>query len=226
MHHLRYRLLPYIYTLAYLVTEYDYTMQRALLFDYYDDEKVYNIYDQFMFGPSLLVSPVYTDENVTDIYLPSKYKKYYDFWTGETVNGGQWLYNSSVPLDKIAIHAHEGSILIMGPFVQYSTQIPWFELEIRIYPGQNANFTLFEDNFQDRLSIENDEISLITFEWNDNKKEMHISDRKGGGYDGMINERIFNFVLVKTGHGIGVNITTDPDAIVDYTGVAMTIPLS
>ncbi|TRM85898.1 alpha-xylosidase, partial [Sulfolobus sp. C3] len=99
---LRYRLLPYIYSLAWKVTSEGYTMMRALVMDFRDDSNVYNIDDQFMFGPYMLISPVTLPEvTEREIYLPKG--RWYDFWTGRKVEGGRWLKVDS-PIDIIPIH--------------------------------------------------------------------------------------------------------------------------
>ena len=121
---LRYRLLPYIYTINYWIYQYHYSLTRALIFDFCcADKEVYNIYEQFMFGPYMLISLI-LESNSTDIYLPAagNYKYWYDFWNGKRYESGQWLNNYYAPMDIVPIHIHSGSILILGPFVQYSTQ--------------------------------------------------------------------------------------------------------
>ena len=222
---LRYRLLPYIYSLAYYVTEYGYTLQRALIFDFYDDENAYNASTQFMFGPCLLVSPVFEYDNSTNIYLPNKYAKWYDFWTGQSVEGGVYLEDVIVALEEIPIHVHEGSILILAPFMQYANEkYPWNELEVRLYGGEDAQFIYFNDDGKDRLSLDNGQYFTILFEWNDAKKTLTIGEREGS-YDGMISSIMLNIVVVSEGHGIGVNVTSNPDKSVVYTGDAMTVSL-
>ena len=115
------------------------------------------------------------------------------------------------------------SILVMGPLVEYSTQIPWLELEIRIYPGDDANFTLFEDDGFERDSVMKDHYSLIEFVWSDEQRVLSIGNRTGGSFDGMLNERIFNVVVVGVDHGVGVNVTQNVDKSVVYVGDAMKI---
>ena len=222
---LRYRLLPYIYTINFWIYKYHYSLTRALIFDFCCNDKIiYNIYKQFMFGPYLLIS-IILKNNKTNIYLPNgdnnKYKYWYDFWNGTKYDSNQWLNNFYSPMNIIPIHIHSGSILIMGPFVQYSTQIPWNELEIRIYPGNNANFTLFEDDGFERDSVKNNHYTLIRFIWNDINNTLNIDKRSNGSFDGMIMERIFNIVIVSENHGVGVNYTQNVNKSIIYNGQAM-----
>ena len=224
---LRYRLLPYIYSTAYYVTDYGYTLQRAMVFDFYDDELLYNasmrIETSFMFGPYLLVSPVFSDDNTTDIYLPQKYPIWYDFWSGRSVNGGAYLEKLEVALSMIPIYAHCGSILLMAPLSQFANEhYPWKELEVRLYPGCDASFVYFNDDGKDRFSLEQDKFTTVSFEWDDANKELKIGARKGR-YDGMAQQITLNIVVVAKGHGVGVNVTADPDKTVAYSGDAITV---
>ncbi|ETO11840.1 Alpha-glucosidase [Reticulomyxa filosa] len=221
---LRYRLLPYLYSLAYFTAVDGYTIQRHLVLDYPDVPQVWNIADEFMFGPFILVRPVWDDINTTTVYLPrANGETWWDFWTGIEYVGDQYLYNISVPLDQISLFVKSGGILIFGPFVQWTTQLPWYVLEIRIYRGMDGYFVLYEDNGLDRLSIENNKYSTIVFQWLDDSKTLSISQRVGS-FPGMITVvRQFNIVLVASNHGVGVNDTTLPDKVVFYTGSAVQV---
>ena len=232
---LRYRLLPYIYSMAFKITTKSFTLQRPIVMDFNNDINIYGIniinntivtFDhEFMFGDSLLIVPVYNDNNKTNIYLPqsqpqSNLIKWYDFWTGNTFNTSTFMLNKHVELNNIPIFVKSGSILIMGPFVQFGNQIAWIELEIRIYQGNDGVFTLYEDDGEYVDSISQDKYSLIDFRWFEMNKTLQIGARQGM-FNGMIDQnRIFNIVLVSQNHGVGVNVTDTQtvDKIVTYDG--------
>lgn len=237
---LRYRFLPYIYSTSWDVTTNHASMMRALVMDFATDKNALDINDQFMFGKSILVSPVanpmYTKPGVTgkdtinvedfstikskEIYLPSA-ADWYDFWTGEKFAGGNRI-TKQTPLDIIPLYVKAGSVLPFGPAVQYAEEKKWDSLEIRIYPGANGKFVLYEDE-NDNYNYEKGVYSTISFSWDDKKKIVTISDRNGS-YPGMIATRTFNIVLVNTAKGGGAN-PANPDAVVTYTGKSMTVKL-
>ena len=210
---LRYRLIPYIYSLAWKVTSEGYTMMRPLVFDYQNDAAVFNIKDQFMFGPAFLVNPV-TAARATSrsVYLPAA--TWFDFWTGSTTNGGSTT-SVSAPLNTIPLFVKAGSIVPMGPQIQYATQ-SIDPLEIRIYKGQNGSFVLYEDE-GDTYDYESGKYSQIPFDWDDAKQTLSIGARTGS-YTGMPTRRTFNIVWVGANHGIGVDVTGSPDQVVTYDG--------
>lgn len=373
---LRYRLMPYIYSLAWKVTNDNYTIMRGLPMDFPDDKKTYNIDDQFLFGPSIMVSPVtkfmyyrppekselitseyfktpdgkpgllakyYKDSNfkilsketidpnidfiwytgrpeyATDsaysvrwegklipketgkhqfhlvsydrkriilngdtlkivytsveqytepveleagkeydiiievqnnstgaakmrlfwktptifnkekskelnektrtVYLPAN-TIWYDFWTGEKFKGGKSI-KLDAPIDKIPLLIKAGSIIPMGPFLQYSTEKPADPIELRIYPGADGSFTLYEDE-NDNYNYEKGIYSTIDFKWNDKNKTLVIGDCKGE-FPGMLKERTFNVVLVSKNKGTGIDIHQKPDKTIKYNGSKLTI---
>ena len=209
---LRYRLMPYIYSLAWKVTSEGYTIMRPLVFDYPSDSKVFDIKDQFLFGPALLVNPV-TAAGVTsrDVYLPAG--TWYDFWTGSTAAGGAST-RADAPLSRIPLFVKAGSIVPMGPYIQYANESA-DPLEIRIYPGQDGSFTLYEDT-GDTYNYENGEYAQIPFAWDDAAQQLTIGARVGS-YPGMLATRTFNVVLVDANHGGGVEVAT-ADSTVTYDG--------
>jgi alpha-D-xyloside xylohydrolase len=368
---LRYRLMPYIYSLAWKVTNDGYTIMRGLPMDFSADKKTYNIDDQFMFGPALMVSPVtecmyfrppslsdvvpaevfktsdgkpgllvryYKDKNyknlskeqidanininwyggrpdyVTDsmysirwegklipketgkyqfhmksfdakriildgkilpivytsteqytdfvaleagkeypfvlenennqtgaarmilnwktpamfklekepvttpkvkkVYLPEG-TTWYDFWTGKTYNGGQRA-TFDTPIDKIPLLVKAGSIIPMGPFVQYSTEKPEGPIELRIYKGANGSFTLYEDE-NDNYNYEKGVYATIAFNWDDTNKTLTIGARKGE-FPGMLKTRTIKVVLVDEKHGAGIEISQLFDKVLVYNG--------
>ncbi len=228
---LRYRLLPYIYSLSWKVTHEGYTMMRSLAFDFKKDSKVNSISDQYMFGPAFLVNPV-TDrmynlppsEQVTKrrkVYLPNS-TLWYDFWTGKTLDGGQSI-DADAPIETIPLYIRAGSIIPMGGFVQYATEKPAAEIELRIYPGANGQFVLYEDE-NDNYNYEQGKYATIRFVWNDKTRTLNI-DARNGSFKGMIKERKFNVVLVKANTGTGVEITTRTDKSIVYAGQKIQVKL-
>jgi len=368
---LRYRLLPYIYSLAWKVTNDDYTIMRGLPMDFSSDKKTFNIDDQFMFGPSIMVSPVtecmyhrppalsevvpsevfktndgktgllaryYTDKNyqnlskeqidaninidwyggrpnfvtdsmysirwegklipketgkyqfhmksfdtkriildgkelpiliktnepftdfvelfagkeysftvenennqtgaarmqlfwktpsmfklekepvttvkVKEVYLPAE-TTWFDFWTGKTYTGGQNV-TMEAPIDKIPLLVKAGSIIPMGPFVQYSTEKPADVIELRIYAGANGNFELYEDE-NDNYNYEKGIYSTIDFNWDDASKTLTVGTRKGE-FPGMLKNRTFNVILIDENHGTGIDISKIIDKTLVYKG--------
>ena len=243
---LRYRLLPYIYSTAYQITtnQNGSTLQRPLIMDFTNDVNIYGISNaatnyqrvsfdhEFMFGLSMLIAPVYNDNNQTNIYLPKISQSsdvspstWYCFWTGKQYNETTFMLNQNVSLNRIPVFVQSGSVIVLGPFVQYSDEIPWFELEIRIYRGNDGMFVLYEDDGQYVNSIEESQFSLIEFKWNDSSNALVIGNREGS-FNGMIDgSRIFNIVLVDENHGIGVNTTSASqiDKVVTYDGTQQSV---
>ncbi len=212
---LRYRLLPYIYSVAWKVTCEGYTLMRPLIMDFRDDQEVFNIDDQYMFGPALMISPV-TLPHIPSrkIYLPKTFGGWYDFWTGEKINGGQYVERAT-PLDILPIHVRAGSIVPMGPQLQYAMEKPMDPIELRIYRGANGSFTIYEDDGE-TYSYERGEYNLIHIEWKENEQKLVI-DEKVRGYLGAPREKIFHIVWVRKGRGTGLEMAK-PDLIVHYKG--------
>lgn len=211
---LRYRLMPYVYSLAWQVTSESYTMMRHLVFDYPADENVYDIPDQFLFGPSLLVNPI-TEAGATSrgVYFPAG--TWYDFWEGSTVSGGV-EQDVPAPLSRIPLFVKAGSILPMGPEIQYATESV-DPIELRIYPGQDATFVLYEDA-NDTYAYEQGEYATIPFSWNEATRDLTIGARQGS-FPGMLASRTFHVVIVGEGHGAGPGVTADPDLTITYDGI-------
>ncbi len=217
---LRYRMLPYIYSLAWKVTSDDATIMRPLVMDWRTNEKVWNIGDEFMFGPSILVSPVTLEgAKERDIYLPPA-PRWYDFWTGKETQGDQRL-DAAAPLDRIPLYVKAGSILPLGPEIEYAGEKPDAPLEIRIYRGADTHFDLYEDA-GDTYNYEKGERALVPLEWNDASQTLTIGGRSGS-YPGMPEKRTFHIVFVGEAHGAGPAVTGSPDKTVDYSGTAITV---
>ncbi|HAL55006.1 MAG TPA: hypothetical protein DCP63_00650 [Bacteroidetes bacterium] len=216
---LRYRLLPYVYSLAWMTTSKGYTPMRALAMDFRTDVQAANIGDQFMFGPAFLVNPV-TEYSARSkqIYLPRT--KWYDFWTGRSVHGGQ-LINADAPLDRLPLFVRAGSIVPMGPEVQWASEKPADPIELRIYRGADGDFVLYEDE-GDSYDYEKGIYSTISLHWNESKQELTIGDRNGS-FPGMLESRTFSIVLVSLHHGAGIETTIKPNNVVRYSGKKITV---
>ncbi len=214
---LRYRLMPYIYSLAWKVTSEDYTIQRPLVMDWRTDDKTWNIGDEFMFGPSLLVSPVLkADATERSVYLPAS-PVWYDFWTGETIAGGEGKeITAAAPLDRMPLDVRAGSILPLGPEIEYAEQDPGGPIELRVYRGADGSFELYEDA-GDSYDYEHGQHAVIPIRWNDKDRVLTIGAREGS-YPGMAKQRTFRVVLVRSGHGMGEGVTEDADKVVEYSG--------
>jgi alpha-D-xyloside xylohydrolase len=217
---LRYRLLPYIYSLAWQVTDHDSTIMRPLVMDWRTDRKTWNIGDEYMFGPDLLVSPV-TREGATSrsIYLPAS-PAWYDFWTGEKKTGGQRI-EVSAPLDRIPVYVQAGSILPMGPEVEWATEKPAAPIELRIYRGADGSFQLYEDA-GNTYAYEKGEHAVIPIHWDEATNTLTIGAREGS-YPQMAQQRTFNIVFVGANHGSGMEETATPDKQVEYSGTEVTV---
>lgn len=190
---LRYRLMPYIYSLAGMVTQDDYTIMRALVMDFPDDKKVRDIQDQYMFGPSILVNPVteYKAQS-REVYLPQA-NGWYDFWTGEFYEGGQNI-EADAPLETMPLYVKAGAIIPFGPALQYATEKPADTIQLRVFTGDDGKFTLYEDE-NDNYNYEDGDFSTIDFIWNESEQTLVIDDIQGS-FPGMLKERTIKVVFV------------------------------
>ena len=216
---LRYRLMPYIYSLAWKVTNQGYTIMRPLVMDFRTDVHAQNIGDQFLFGPALLVNPV-TEPNANSrhVYLPDS--KWFDFWTGASLQGGRAM-EANAPLDRIPLYVRAGSILPLGPDVEHASEKPADPLEIRVFRGANGTFTLYEDE-GDTYNYEKGVFSTIPFSWDEAAQTLTIG-ASSGSFPGMLQTRTFRIVFVSEGHGIGGALTPTADKTITYSGVAVGI---
>ncbi len=147
------------------------------------------------------------------IYLP-KNNNWYNFWTGEEKQGGEKI-NTEVPIDIIPLYVPAGSIIPLGPEIQYAAQKS-DPIELRIYPGKNGSFSLYEDE-NDNYDYEKGIYSIIPFTWDDSSRVLTIMKREGE-FPGMLKERSFNIILVKKNHGTGIETTSKTDKTINYTG--------
>jgi alpha-D-xyloside xylohydrolase len=220
---LRYKLMPYIYSVAGAVTHEDYTMMRGLVFDFANDPNVLDITDQFMFGPALLICPV-TEYKAREreVYLPAS-TDWYDLWSGKFYEGGK-TYTVSAPLDEMPIFVKAGSIIPFGPDLQYTSEKKPDPILLKIYTGSDASFTLYEDDGLN-YDYKDGKFTEIDFSWNKDKNMLDISDRKGK-FEGVLNNRTFQIELVSKEHPTGYNDDSKPLKSMNYSGNKLEVKLN
>ena len=193
---LRQRLLPYIYSDAASVTFTGSTMMRPLVMDFAKDREALAQKYEYMFGPAFLVSPVLKPgAERWPVYAPATRGGWYNFWTGDPIAAG--TQDVAAPLEQIPLLVRAGSIVPLGPVEQYTSEKPADDLEIRVYPGTDGDFTLYEDEGTN-YNYEKGARSTIHFHWNDAKQELAIG-RRQGQFPGMIQSRKFHLVVVHSG---------------------------
>ena len=243
---LRYRMLPYIYSTSWQVSKNDDSFMRALVMDFPNDKKVWDMNSEYLFGRSLLVVPVtkplYTEERIIrtnemsgwdrqnqgerqerayptidwsqthtyEAYLPAG-TDWYDYWTGQRLQGGQTV-TSTIPLNHSPLYVRAGSILPVGPDVQYAAEKPWDDLELIVYPGANATFTLYEDE-GDNYNYERGQYTEIPITWNDRSRTLTLG-RRNGSYSGMLTTRQFR-----------IRTVSGQTKTIRYTGEKQTVKL-
>lgn len=222
---LRYRLIPYLYSIAWQVTSNNDSYMRPLFADFAQDKKVWNMTDEFLFGHSILACPIvdpqYTEEKIIRTnamtgwdrqtasdgssagnidftatktatkYLP-KGAAWYDFWTNQRYQGGKSV-TLETTFDRVPMFVRAGSILPLGPEMQYVGEKSWDNLELRVYPGADGSFTLYEDE-GDSYNYEKGVYTTIAFTWNDRSRTLTIGERQGS-FPGMLQTRQFNVVM-------------------------------
>lgn len=231
---LRYSLLPYIYSGSYEITANQSSMMRAMVMDFASDKKTHDIDTQYMFGKSMMVVPVtdamYTKDKIvsdistkvqdfettksTQVYLPAN-TIWYDFWTNKKSEGGQTI-TKETPIDIIPLYVKAGSIIPIGPKVQYAEEKNWQNLEIRVYMDNDGTFELYEDE-NDNYNYEKGKFSLIKMKWDQAKKTLTLAKREGA-FDGLIKGREFKIVFI--------NSEKEPVVkTIQYNGQAMKVTL-
>jgi alpha-D-xyloside xylohydrolase len=216
---LRYRLLPYIYSLAGNTYHHDYTIMRGLPMDFGGDAKVHGIKDQFMFGSALLVNPVTTYRaRSRKLYLPAG-EGWYDFYNGAYQEGGREI-TADAPLARMPLYVKAGSILPVGPVLQYAAERKPDTLDLYVYTGKDASFELYEDE-NTNYGYEKGAFSRIRFTWNESARKLEIGAREGS-FPGMLQQRYFRVTFVDRQH------PATPDQHVKsemttYNGIAKTI---
>ena len=222
---LRYKLLPYIYSLAARVYLDDYTMMRALPFDFRQDPRAHDVRDQYMFGPAFLVCPVtepmYYEagsepiegaKKSRSVYLPAG-ASWHDFWDGEVREGGQTI-ESDAPLERIPVYVRSGSIVPMAERLQFAGDRADDPLYVRIYAGQDGSFDYYEDE-GDGYDYERGSYAVVRMRWDDAGRTLSVG-RREGSYPGM-KERRELIVLLFEGR------ETPLESSIIYTGESSVI---
>lgn len=218
---LRYNLMPYIYSLAGMTYFKDYTTMRPLVMDFTADRQTYNVGDQFMFGPALMVAPVYEyGARKRDLYFPDGCG-WYDFYTGRHIAGGQQL-TVNAPYERIPLYVREGAIIPCGPDMQYSDEKPADVITLYVYTGQDGEFTLYEDEGTN-YNYEKGQYAVIPFTYDDSEGQLTIGERKGD-FPGMLKERTFRVVKVSKDQAQPFNLGAQ-GITVRYDGKAQTVKL-
>ncbi len=216
---LRYRLLPYIYSLAWRVTRDGYTMQRGLPMDWPADPRVRDIGDQFMFGPAFLVAPV-TEPGATKrrVYLPQA-PAWYDFWSGANIPAGSAV-EAPAPLDRIPVYVRAGSIVPLGPLVQNAEVQPDM-LEVRVYPGADGDFEWYSDA-GDTYDYEHGSHRIVPIHWDDAARTLTLAAAPNT-YPGMPKRVRIRLVVVREARGVGGEVAEASDGDGVYDGKALRI---
>ncbi len=219
MMNLRYRLLPYIYSSAWLVSQKGSTLMRPLVMDFSEDPLAVSQAYQYMFGKSILVAPVTApNTNTWDVYLP-KSTAWYDFWTDKKYMGGQSV-KAPAPTDKIPLFVKAGAIIPFGKEMQYTGEKPNDTLEIRIYTGADGTFSLYEDE-GDNYQYEKGMYTIIPFHWHEKKQTLTIGTINGS-YPGYLKRRAFSVVFISEGN-ISAAYPGHKNKMVFYNGKKITL---
>ncbi len=196
---LRYRLMPYIYSITGAVYHHDYTIMRGLAMDFGKDKNVLNIADQYMFGPSLMVCPVTEyKERQREVYFPND-GAWYNLYTGEIIEGGQKL-SVDAPYERMPLYVREGSILPAGPEIEYTNQKPDAPIDIYVYTGKDGSFELYEDE-STNYNYEKGKFSTIRFEYSEKDNTLNVLPREGE-FDGMTQNREFRVYKLSRGQAV------------------------
>ena len=220
---IRYRLLPYIYSLAGEITQDAGTMMRPLVMDFQNDAGSRGIADEYIFGPAFLVAPVTTYQaRSRSVYLPPTDGDWYDFWTGASVAGGR-TFDAAAPYDAMPLFVRAGSIIPNGPDIQYTGEKPADPITLFIYTGANGAFTLYEDDGL-TYNYEHGDFARIPITWDNATQTLAIGKREGK-FTGMLAKHTFNIVLVNKNKPVGFSFTPTADQTVTYTGSALKVTL-
>jgi alpha-D-xyloside xylohydrolase len=214
--------LPYIYSLAGAVTQDGGTIMRPLVMDFRTDVRARDIADQFMFGPAIMVSPVTSYlARSRSVLLPETPGGWYDLFTGAALAAGD--ISAPAPFDAIPLHVRAGSLVPVGPELQYTVEKPADPITLYIYAGADGSFVLYEDAGLDN-AYENGSFARIPLRWNDARKTLGIGAREGS-FSGMLMRRRFQLILVTPARPVPFSFDAAGDKTVEYTGAAMDVKL-
>ena len=226
---LRYRLMPYLYSMAGWVHLNDYTMMRPLVMDFTDDHNVYDIKDQWMFGPALMACPVgYYKARNRSVYFPDG--GWYDLYTGEKVIEGCTIDSTSsrrlivdAPYERIPVFVREGSIIPFGPDIQYTDEKPADNITLYVYGGDDGHFQLYEDEGTN-YNYEKGKYATIDISYDDVLKTVTFGKRKGQ-FNGMLKQRKFNVVFVSKDSPKALDLENPEGVMVEYNGKPVSVKL-
>lgn len=219
---LRYRLMPYIYSLAGLIHFEDYTLMRPLVMDFPSDPEVADISDQYLFGPSILVNPVYRYKaRERRVYFPGE-KGWYDLHTGSYIEGGQWL-EVEAPYEQIPLFIRAGAILPVGPDIEYVNEKPEEAIHLFVFAGADGTFTLYEDEGLN-YNYEKGDFSTIEIRYEDAAGKLTLGERQGS-FQGMVDQRTIQVTLIDREHPSALSWDQVPQHILTYDGGEIVIQL-
>ncbi len=219
---LRYRLMPYIYSLAGKVYFDDYTIMRGLVMDFDNDKTVENIDDQYMFGPSIMVCPVYKYQaRAREVYLPAG-TNWYNAYTGEVSEGGQ-VITAKAPYERMPLFVKAGAILPVGPEIEYTNQKPDAPIKLLVYTGADGAFKIYEDEGLN-YNYEKGKFSIIPLQWSEEDGTLTIGDRTGD-FEGMLRERTFEIVFASKNQKVDFDFEKLKGQKVTYTGKMVEIKM-
>jgi len=217
---LRYRLMPYLYSLAGAVHFDDYTLMRGLPMDFPEDPEVRDLSDQWMFGPALMPCPVSEYKaREREVYFPEG--GWYDFYTGQFMEGSRRMIVEA-PYERMPLYVKAGSIVPFGPDIQWTGQRQADTIRLYVYTGADADFTLYEDDGL-TYGYERGEYSRIRVHWNESSRELTLSDREGS-FPGMLAERVFVVVVVDPSNPKGYDPEADGEKV-NYDGNTVSLTL-
>lgn len=217
---LRYRLLPYVYSLAGNTYHNNGTMMRGLVMDFPGDSIAANLNDEYLFGPSLLVNPVCNyKERTREVYLPQN-AGWYDLYKGQYFEGGKKI-NADAPYERMPVFVKAGAIIPFGPDLQYTSEKPADVITLYVYTGADGSFNLYEDEGTN-YNYEKGAFAETPISYNESKKTLTIGDRKGY-FNGMLQKRKFNIVWITKENKIGIDTQRSTDQTVDYSGRLVSI---
>ena len=215
------------------MTSEGYTLMRGLPMDFSNDPTTFSIDNQYLLGPSIMVTPVTEHqyhpldtsadmgEPEVSVYLPSG-KTWFDFWTGQQHDGGQYIVRKT-PIDIMPLYIPAGSIIPLGPLKQWASEKQEDPIELWIYPGADADFVLYEDDGE-TYDYEKGAFATIPIHWDDERQQLLLGSRSGS-FPGMLQSREFQIVLVGT-ERLGRELGPNHRRSVIYSGEEQTISLA
>ena len=219
---LRYHMMPYLYSMAGWVHFKDYTMMRGLAMDFNGDDHVYDIADQWMFGPAFMACPVgYYQARNRSVYFP-KQCGWYDLYTGQYVEGGQQLVVDA-PYERMPVYVREGSIVPFGPEMEWSDEKPAELINLYVYEGADACFQLYEDEGTN-YNYEKGKYATIDMRYDEASKTLTIG-KCNGSFKGMLKNRRFNVVTISKNQPKPLNLINPEGQLVNYSGKEIKIQL-